>query len=535
VRPFPVSAHFLEFVAMRARSLKYWLAAAAVGGLWTAALLSVPQSAAQQPPSNLPAQVGAAAADPPPPKGVEVQTRGPVHEAFATPTEEPQPTNQVAKAPPKAIEEMPPEEKPEGNSIWIGGYWAWDDERSNYLWVSGVWRTPPPNKHWVAGYWREESAKWQWVPGYWAETPQAEAETHQVTYLPKPPDPPAVAAPGAAPNTDSFYVPGQYVWRGDDYAWRAGYWARVQPGYVWVPAHLRWTPYGYIYINGYWDLAVADRGIIYAPVVIDPDVVTVGFVYTPCYVVHHEIVLDAFFVRPCYCHYYFGDYYGPAYSDCGYVSVVVYGRSHYDSVIVYERWGHRDDPRWESVQIDIAVGRDRGRMERPPRTVVEFNRYGRERGLAVAPAGRVAEMHGTRMARLDPAERTQVRDHARAVQQVAAERRTAEAKMPVGTPKKPQTASMAMPKGYAAPARPAAGAAAPARPAAGAAAGSQHPNQTLTPNMSAQPGHGVTPAPHTPGAPNNPMTPAKPPPAKPPPAKPPQGKKPPPKDQHSNH
>ena len=73
---------------------------------------------------------------------------------------------------------------------------------------------------------------------------------------------------------DSFFVPGHWVWNGTGYAWRAGYWARVQPGYVWVAAHYRWTPGGYVFIPGYWDLAVASRGVMYAPIIVDPAVVT---------------------------------------------------------------------------------------------------------------------------------------------------------------------------------------------------------------------------------------------------------------------
>src|SRR5438552_44672 len=77
------------------------------------------------------------------PKGVEVQARGPIHEAFATPTSEAKATPGVNKKPPAPIEEMPPEEKPEGDVVWIGGYWAWDDDRTDYLWVSGCWRNKP--------------------------------------------------------------------------------------------------------------------------------------------------------------------------------------------------------------------------------------------------------------------------------------------------------------------------------------------------------------------------------------------------------
>ena len=87
----------------------------------------------------------------PPPRpdgedGVQVLTRGPVHEAFAeTVTFDPEPGVVVNMAPPNPIEEMPPDQRPEGlNVTWIPGYTAWDDERNDYLWVSGVWRAPPP-------------------------------------------------------------------------------------------------------------------------------------------------------------------------------------------------------------------------------------------------------------------------------------------------------------------------------------------------------------------------------------------------------
>ena len=182
-------------------------------------------------------------APPPPPKGVEVLARGPVHEAFAPLTAEAAPTKPVPKKPPAPLEEMPPEQKPDGDVVWINGYWAYDDERKDFLWVSGCWRAAPAGKQWVAGYWREDGENWQWVPGFWAGA-KKEEEAQEVTYLPQPPEAPAVAAPGKPPNVETFYVPGCWVWNGETYAWRAGYWARVQPGYVWVPDHYRWTPGG---------------------------------------------------------------------------------------------------------------------------------------------------------------------------------------------------------------------------------------------------------------------------------------------------
>ena len=101
--------------------------------------------------------------DPNVPKGVDVQARGPVHEAFANPTAESNDTPFVQKRPPAPIEEMPPAEKPEGNVSWIGGYWHYDEDRQDYLWVSGCWRTLPPGRQWIGGYWREQDS--QPVPG----------------------------------------------------------------------------------------------------------------------------------------------------------------------------------------------------------------------------------------------------------------------------------------------------------------------------------------------------------------------------------
>ena len=54
---------------------------------------------------------------------------------------DPVPTDTVPKAPPGPIPELPPRDKPPGdNLIWIPGYWAWDPEKNDYLWVSGIWR-----------------------------------------------------------------------------------------------------------------------------------------------------------------------------------------------------------------------------------------------------------------------------------------------------------------------------------------------------------------------------------------------------------
>jgi hypothetical protein len=81
-------------------------------------------------------------------QGIEVLTRGPVHEAFAEPVESrPQPSITVPKQPPEPIQEVPPDQKPEGEDVvWIPGYWSRDDTNKDFIWVSGFWRVPPPGQ-----------------------------------------------------------------------------------------------------------------------------------------------------------------------------------------------------------------------------------------------------------------------------------------------------------------------------------------------------------------------------------------------------
>src|SRR5262249_11275619 len=151
---------------------------------------------------------------------------------------------------------------PAGNNVqWIPGYWSWDEDRNDFIWVSGIWRIPPPGRQWAPGHWTQVEEGSQWAPGFWAVEKQAE-----VQYLPPPPDPPRAAASTPAPSDNSVYVPGTYVYRETRYLWRPGYWMDCRPGWVWIPAHYVWTPYGYVFIDGYWDFELERRGLIFAPV-----------------------------------------------------------------------------------------------------------------------------------------------------------------------------------------------------------------------------------------------------------------------------
>ncbi|MEY4918411.1 MAG: hypothetical protein RL616_2324, partial [Verrucomicrobiota bacterium] len=215
--------------------------------------------------------------------GATVLTRGPVHEAFAgIVTFNAEPGVLVTKAPPEVIEELPPEERPEGDNVtWIPGYWAWDDERADYLWVSGTWRALPPGRAWMAGYWAKTPQGFQWTSGYWADA--AEKET---TYLPAPPATVEVGPNIEAPSDDYGWTPGYWAWYQGRYAWSPGYWAVGRADWDWCPGHYVWTPRGFIFVGGFWDYPVARRGVIFAPVYFESGVYSRhGYIYSPTIVI----------------------------------------------------------------------------------------------------------------------------------------------------------------------------------------------------------------------------------------------------------
>jgi hypothetical protein len=332
-------------------------------------------------------------------QGVEVLARGPVHEAYAEPVNDrPRPAPVVTKQPPPPIEEMPAEQKPAGdNVLWMPGYWGWDDDRNDFLWVSGFWRVPPPDQTWVPGHWSEVDGGSQWTPGFWTS-----AQEEDVTYLPPPPEPVDTGPSVPAPDQDSDYVPGCWVYRETRYAWRPGYWLTHRPGWVWVPAHYCWSPAGYVFVEGYWDRALEDRGLLFAPVFLDRGVFARrDFFFQPRFVVFRDFLFGALFVRSTWGHYCFGDYFSPQYQRAGFVAWTDfrYGRQGYDPLFSYYRWQHRDDRRWAQDLRQLYVARYEGRVPRPPRTFAEQQRIVQREDVrgaslaslrAVAPVTQVA-------------------------------------------------------------------------------------------------------------------------------------------------
>ena len=262
-----------------------------------------PQPPNQDPALGYPAQ---------PPNGPEVLTRGPIHEAFATPVVfNPVAPLVVPKPPPQApVNEIPPDQKPGGADVeWIPGYWAWDDERNDYIWVSGVWRDIPPGRQWIPGYWSQVNGGFGWTSGFWAPV-NAQGP---LNYLPPPPESLEAGPNSPPPGEDFAWAPGSWVWQVDQYAWQPGYWYQAQPDWVWSPSMYQPTPSGYVYNQGFWDYSLARRGLPFAPVAFHSGFAGGGgFSFTPSFVLPVTGLLANLFVRPSYGHYYYGDYYNAA-------------------------------------------------------------------------------------------------------------------------------------------------------------------------------------------------------------------------------
>jgi WXXGXW repeat (2 copies) len=243
--------------------------------------------------------------------GFNVMMQGPIHEAFGTPGV-PDPALGIrihAEAPPKPIVEKPPENVlADEGTLWIPGYWAWSDEANKYVWVSGLFRKPPPGRSWIAGYWSEGISGYRWTSGYWSGD-QASAET--VEPLPVPPSSIDNGPSQPQPGENYFWLPGQWEYADDQYKWRSGYWTMHQEGWVWQPACYMHTPKGFVYVDGYWDALPTQRGQLYAPVdFFDSAIQQPGYVYRPEYLLGTgATVLLHLFTRPGCPHYYYGDFY----------------------------------------------------------------------------------------------------------------------------------------------------------------------------------------------------------------------------------
>ncbi len=163
------------------------------------------------------------------------------------------------KEPPAPIVERPVGRRPSGRVQWIRGYWEWDPVQSGYEWVAGSWQIPPQGSFWVDSRWLRDAKGWYRMPGFWTrrrdravvETDLAVANQPAWRATAPPSDHPD-DTPKPAPGPDYFFIPGHYRPNGDQLDWTAGCWARVQPGWDWVPARGVRRADGWQFRDGTW-------------------------------------------------------------------------------------------------------------------------------------------------------------------------------------------------------------------------------------------------------------------------------------------
>jgi hypothetical protein len=253
-----------------------------------------------------------------PQPGVKVAEKGPIHEAFAQPGAEVRGKEMTApKAPPPAITEVPPDLKPEGANVkWIPGYWQWDENKNDFIWVSGFYRNVPPNRDWQPGKWIEKDGKNVYTPGFWSPT----APSNLKDDLPEPPKSIENGPSTPTDNPNAIWVPGGWDYRNGKFVWRGGYWAAPFQNMMWQPPQYVYNGSGFACVPGYWDYPLENRGILYAPVYIDPQIsVNPNFTYTPQYAIGmgnpngwgNGGLFGSMFTGPNYNNYYYGGYGNP--------------------------------------------------------------------------------------------------------------------------------------------------------------------------------------------------------------------------------
>lgn len=200
---------------------------------------------------------------PTPDNRVTMVEKGPVHEGFAQPGAVIRGKGIIApKAPPAPVNEVPPIPKPDGADVqWVAGYWQWDADRGDFIWVCGCYRVVPGGRTWEPGRWKESGKEWAYFPGYWRPT---DAKTISAN-LPEPPAPKddGPIAPNTNPN--AMWVPGVWAHKDGTFQWQPGYWPPGHGNLIWQQAQYVLTETGFAFVPGYWDSPLEERGVLYAP------------------------------------------------------------------------------------------------------------------------------------------------------------------------------------------------------------------------------------------------------------------------------
>jgi hypothetical protein len=218
-----------------------------------------------------------------------------IHEAFLTSIVDGVILDAAPKGPPPEIREnIPPQ--PSQDMIWINGYWRFDPQTNAFTWVCGVWRRPPVGQVWNVGMWQKVDDNWVWLRGFWSSKPASE-----LVAIPESPPPAQEDTVPNSPGDGYFWVPGVWEYSSGAYTWSAGRWEKMDKEWMLVPAHYEWRNEGYLFIAGYWDYALDNRGVAYNC----QGITETTTVFTPQQSLSTETVVEQLFVYyPNYTYFY---------------------------------------------------------------------------------------------------------------------------------------------------------------------------------------------------------------------------------------
>lgn len=184
----------------------------------------------------------------------------PIHEAFVSKYSEARNPAIRGKQPPAPIIEKQPAQ-PYSDMVWIPGYWTWDDAKSDYSWICGVWRRSPPNHTWISGSWEKNQGGWSWAKGFWSKVPE-----EKLTLIESRPPAAIDDKVPAMPGEGYFWVPGYWNYSKDTkkYAWLSGKWEKLNEKWILTPSCYAWRPNGYYFAPLYWDWTLDERGTAYS-------------------------------------------------------------------------------------------------------------------------------------------------------------------------------------------------------------------------------------------------------------------------------
>ncbi|MCH9608781.1 MAG: hypothetical protein S4CHLAM45_06930 [Chlamydiales bacterium] len=236
---------------------------------------------------------------------VEFLEEGPIHEAFITQEFGGVILQAVPYRPPADLTEQIPE-RPNEHVQWIHGYWEWSKFKGDFIWISGVWRRPPPDHRWVSGKWAQLEEGWVWIKGFWSPFHKTE-----MTYISQPPPDMIDESVSKSPGKSYFWISG--YWQFDeevsDYVWHRGRWQLISESWQYVPTHYLWGEKGYFMIPGYWDWPLEEKGVAYAAAYVEPDR-RESVVYEPSVILEPLFICESLYPYwPNYPNFFYHHYY----------------------------------------------------------------------------------------------------------------------------------------------------------------------------------------------------------------------------------